>query len=127
MTEYRKTGSQKYYRPKKENQWQQARPYSVDYKEDFVKPETHGTRVRLGGRTRDMIKSQGCWNEDCVEICGGKEVVVSYSDGSVKDSGTIVRTRRLVCKGVLTLVFTPGVPGDPRSVERQSRTDATLR
>ena len=46
-------------------------------------------RVRLDGGTPDMIKSQGNWSEDCVEIDGGKEVVLSYSDGSVKDSGTI--------------------------------------
>ena len=36
-----------------------------------------------------MINSQGDWNENCVEMDGGKEVVLSYSDGSVKESGTI--------------------------------------
>ena len=46
-------------------------------------------RVRLGGRARDMIKSQRDWNKDCVEMDDGKEVVLSYSDGSVKYSGTI--------------------------------------
>ena len=46
-------------------------------------------RVRLGGGTPDMIKSQGDWSEDCAEMDGGKEVVLSYSGGSVKQSGTI--------------------------------------
>ena len=36
-----------------------------------------------------MIKSQGDWNGDCAEMDGGKEVVLSYSGGPVKDSGTI--------------------------------------
>ena len=46
-------------------------------------------RVRLGGAAPDMVKSQGDWGEDCVEVDGGREVVLSYSDGSVKESGTI--------------------------------------
>ena len=46
-------------------------------------------RVLPGGGAPVMIKSQGDWNEDCVEMDGGKEVVLSYSGGSVKDSGTI--------------------------------------
>ena len=41
-------------------------------------------RVRLGGMTRDMIKPQGDWNEDCAEMDDGKEVVLYYSGGSVK-------------------------------------------
>ena len=36
-----------------------------------------------------MIKSQGDWNEDCAKMGGGKEVTLSYSGGSVRDSGTI--------------------------------------
>ena len=35
-----------------------------------------------------MIQSQGDLNEDCVGMGNGKEVVLSYSDGSVKDSET---------------------------------------
>ena len=35
-----------------------------------------------------MINSQEDWSEDCVEMDGGKEVVLSYSKGSVKESGT---------------------------------------
>ena len=36
-----------------------------------------------------MINSQGDWNENCVEMDGGKEVALSYSGGSVKESGAI--------------------------------------
>ena len=35
-----------------------------------------------------MIKSRGDWNEDCVKMEAEQEVVLSYSGGSVKDSGT---------------------------------------
>ena len=34
MTEDRRTGAQKYYRPKKEKAWRQTRPYGIDYNED---------------------------------------------------------------------------------------------
>ena len=46
-------------------------------------------RVRLDGGAPNMIKSQGDWSGDCAEMDGGREVVLSYSGGSVKDSGTI--------------------------------------
>ena len=70
-------------------EWRQTRPYGIDYKEDSSKPETYGMRVRLGGRKRDMVKPRGDWNGDCVEMEDGEEVVLSYSGGSTKDSGTI--------------------------------------
>ena len=46
-------------------------------------------RVRLDGGAPDMITSQRDWSEDCVEMNGRKEVVLSYFGGSVKDSGAI--------------------------------------
>ena len=88
MSEHEKTDPQTYYRPDKEKEWRKARPYGIDCKEDYSKPETHGMRVRLDGGTPDMIESQENWSEGCVEMGGGKEVVLSYSDGSVKESGT---------------------------------------
>ena len=71
VAECRRTGAPKYYRPKKEKEWRQTQPYGIDYKEDSSKPKTHDMRVRLDGRTHDMIKSQGDWNEDCVGIGDG--------------------------------------------------------
>ena len=46
-------------------------------------------RVRLDGEKSDLSKLRGDWDEDCVGIGNGQGVALSYSGGSVKDSGTI--------------------------------------
>ena len=45
--------------------------------------------VRLNGGTSDVTVSRGAWDKGCVQTEGGQGVVLSYSDGSVEDSGTI--------------------------------------
>ena len=45
-------------------------------------------QVRLDGGATDVVKSQGNWSDECVETEGGEEVVLTYPDGSVKESGT---------------------------------------
>ena len=89
MAEHEENDPRTYYRPDKEKEWRKARPYGTDYKEDYSKPETHDIKVRLDGGALDEINSQGGWSENCVEMHGGKEVVISYSGGSVKESGAI--------------------------------------
>ena len=89
MAEYERADPQKYYRPDKEEEWRKTHPYGIDYKGDYSKPETHDMRVRFDGGAPDMTRPKGDWGEDCAEMGGGKEVVLSYSGGSVKDSGTI--------------------------------------
>ena len=79
---------QSYYRSDKEKEWRKARPCGIDYKEDYSKPKTHNMKVRLDGGAADMVKSQGDWSDDCVETEDGRQVVLSYSDGSVKYCGT---------------------------------------
>ena len=73
--------------PKNERDWRQTHPYSIDFNEDSSKPETHDMRVRLDGGKSDLIKSRGDWDEDCVDMENGQDVVFSNSGGSVKDSG----------------------------------------
>ena len=84
-------GTPKDYYPKSGTDLRHTHPYDIDYKEDSSREYTHATFVRPGGRgsTSDMTVSQGAWDKGCVETEGGQEVVLSYSDGSVKDSGTI--------------------------------------
>ena len=43
--------------------------------------------VRLNGDDNDLVTSEGGWDNDCVERVHGKDVVISYSGGSVKESG----------------------------------------
>ena len=46
-------------------------------------------KVRLDGGAADIIKSQGNWSEECAETEDGREVVLTYPDDSVKESGAI--------------------------------------
>ena len=89
MAEREKTGTQLYYRPNREKEWRTARPYGIDYKGGFSRPKTHNMKVRLDGGATEMTKSQGNWSDECAETEDGQEVVLTYSDGSVKESGTI--------------------------------------
>ena len=67
--------------PKKERDWRQTHPYGIGYNEDSSKPDTHEMCVRHDGGKRDLIKSRGYWDEDCVDMGNRKEVVLSYSGG----------------------------------------------
>ena len=89
MAERKKNDPQLHYRPGREKEWRTARPYGIDYKEDYSRPKTHDMKVCLDGGATDMIKSQENWSDECVETEGGKEVALTYSDGSVKENGTI--------------------------------------
>ena len=77
------------YNPKPEAEWRHTHPFGIDYKEGYSKKQTHDMSARPGGMTSDMTVSQGAWNKDCAETDDGQEVVLSYSGGLVKDSGTI--------------------------------------
>ena len=65
--------------------------------------------VRLDGEHSDLITSRATWDRNCTETTGGKEAVLSYSDGSVKYPGTIGSGAWHV-KKLLGVIFKPGVP-----------------
>ena len=52
MAEREENYPRTYYRPDKEKEWREARPYGTDYKEDYSTPKTHDMKVRLDGGHR---------------------------------------------------------------------------
>ena len=71
-----------------ETGWMATCPFGVDYREDSPKPDTHDFIVCLDGTANDLTDSKGTWDEKCVEKEDRQDTVLSYSDGSVKNSGT---------------------------------------
>ena len=70
--------------------------------------------VRPDGTTSSLTSSRGACDEDCAETKYGQDVVLSYSDDSVKDPG--FRNHRVRClarKRVLTRLLAQGIPRDP--------------
>ena len=92
--------------------WKTTRPYGIDYKEDSSKQATHDLKVRLGGTPDDLIDSRGVWKENCVEKEDGLDTVLSYSAGSVKDSGRTGSGAWHV-KGCFLVHSHEGTPRDP--------------
>ena len=52
-------GAPKDYNPIPDAGWRHSRPYGINYKEDFSKPETRDMEVRLDGEHGDLTTSQG--------------------------------------------------------------------
>ena len=77
------------YSPAAHAKWRKARPYGINYREDSSKPGTHKLVVRLDGTEDDLTVSDWKWDVKCVEQEDGQDTVLSYSDGSMKDCGTI--------------------------------------
>ena len=50
-----------------EQEWRQARPFGIYYREDSSKPDTHKLVVRLGDTEEDLTDSNGTWDARCVE------------------------------------------------------------
>ena len=54
-------------------------------------PETEhpdGMIVHLDGDAEDLVTHEGAWDDKCVGRVEGEDVVLSYSDGPVKETGT---------------------------------------
>ena len=113
MTEGRGKGVPKDHHPQNEIDWRHTRPCGIDYKEDSSKLETRDMCVRLGGENSDLAKSQGGWNDDCVNTENGQGVVLSYSYGSVQKKLRGHRVQRLAGQGVLAFILAPRTPGNP--------------
>ena len=47
--------------------WNTTRPYSIDYKEESSKPDTHDLIVRPDGSPDDLTDSNWIWDENCVK------------------------------------------------------------
>ena len=43
--------------------------------------------VHPGGGTDDLVTHEGDWDNKCVERVEGEDVVISYSDGPLKEAG----------------------------------------
>ena len=68
--------------------WRKTRPYGVNHREDPEVEHPNGMSVRLDGDAEDLATFDGGWDDKCVERVEGEDVVLSYSDGSVKEAGT---------------------------------------
>ena len=77
------------YSPAAHAKWREARPFGTNYREDSSKPGTRKLVVRLDGTEGDLTVSDRTWDEKCAEQEDGQDTVLSYSDGSMKDCGTI--------------------------------------
>ena len=82
-------GASKTYAHAPNQEWRHTRLYGGDCKENFADKDTHDMEVRLDGGPSNMLASHGGWSEDCAEVEGDTEAVLSYSGGSVKDCGTV--------------------------------------
>ena len=82
-------GELKTYTHVPDSKWGRTRPYGINFKENFADKSTHDIKVRLDGQPNDMLSSQGDWDANCAEKEDGEKAVLSYSDGPVKDCGTI--------------------------------------
>ena len=71
-----------------ETGWKSSRPYGLDYQEDPAVDHSQGVTVQLDGGGSDLAIYDGQWGDACVEHVDGEGVVLSYSGGSVKESGT---------------------------------------
>ena len=69
--------------------WESTRPFGIDHREDPAVEHPDGMLVRLDGTAADLTSHKGQWDENCVERIEGEDVVLSYSDGSVKEEGTL--------------------------------------
>ena len=77
------------YYPKPETDKRYTRMCGTDCKEGSTREDTPDMFVRLDVTPSDMTVSQEAWDKGCAETEDEQEVVLSYSGGLVKYSGTI--------------------------------------
>ena len=66
MSENQHKAPKDYY-PVPEGGWWATRPFSIDYREDSPKPDTHDLIVRLDGTANDLTDSKGTRDKNALE------------------------------------------------------------
>ena len=65
-----------------------TRPFGINHREDPQKDHPDEMTVHLGGNEEDLATHEGVWDDKSAERVEGGGVVLSYSDGSVKEAET---------------------------------------
>ena len=73
--------------PRFQGRWAATRPFGINHREDPEAKHPDGMTVHLDYGTDDLTTHEGDWDDKCAKRVGGKDVVLSYSDGSVKEAG----------------------------------------
>ena len=108
------------YSPVAEEKWRETHPFGIDYREDSPNPKAHKLVVRLDGTADDLTVSGGTYDEKCVDKVDGQGTVLSYSDDSMEDCGTVGPGRGMAREGVPPCISAQGVPRDTRTLQRPS-------
>ena len=96
--------------PRFQGRWAATRPFGINHRED---PETEypdGITVHLDGDTEDLAPHEGVRDDKCVGRVEGGDVVLSYSEGPVKEVGTF-GSGRWRAKGGTLLYSYKELPG----------------
>ena len=71
-----------------DDKWRTTRPFGINHREDPQKKHPGGMTVHLDRNTVDLATHEGVWGDKCAERVEGEDVVLSYSDGSMKEAGS---------------------------------------
>ena len=103
-----------------DDKWKTTGPYGINHREDPQTEHPDGMIVHLDGNAEDLATHGGVWDDKCVERVEGENVILSYSDGSVKGGGnlrlgSVARQRRGPS------VLPRGIPGATSPLQRTRR------